>query len=141
DHRIWSHPQAVARAGGSDGHGDESGRGGAAALRDRAKRRRYGARGGDPAAGAAGAAGLGPRSTTRGMTGAPGASSSRPPTTTCSPAFTPFVTSTNPGVRTPSSTGRRLTFPSATTHTALAPSAGTTASSGMTIAFARTAVT
>src|SRR6266581_3856954 len=43
----------------------------------------------------------GPRSTTRGMTGAPGASSSRPPTTTCSPGFTPFVTSTNPGVRTP----------------------------------------
>src|SRR5207244_8620806 len=81
------------------------------------------------------------RSTTFAITGAPGARSSRPPTTTCSPAFTPLVTSTNPGVRTPSSTWRRLTLPSTTTQTAFAPSAGTTASSGMTMALGRTPVT
>src|SRR2546422_10347693 len=45
------------------------------------------------------------------MTGAPGASIASPPVTTWSPAFTPSVTSTKPGVRTPRFTLRRSALP------------------------------
>jgi nitrite reductase/ring-hydroxylating ferredoxin subunit len=55
------------------------------------------------------------RSTTVARTGTPSVSRSSPPTTTCSPGASPLATSTNPGIRTPVSTGRRTALPSATT--------------------------
>ncbi len=51
----------------------------------------------------------------------------------------PLRTSTKPGVRTPSSTRRRTALSFSTTHMALLPCMGRTASSGTTTAFSRTA--
>src|SRR4029077_20058882 len=57
------------------------------------------------------------RSTTWTVTAAPSDIFSIPPTTTWSPASTPSSTSTNPGERTPSVTGRRVALSSLMTHT------------------------
>src|SRR6185503_14194439 len=57
------------------------------------------------------------RSTTCAISVAPGNSIIVPPTTTESPAATPLVTSTQPAVRTPRTTGRRSAFPWLDAHT------------------------